>query len=463
MKSLFSQSFPFIFTWNRLGGRPIFVWPMDERLIQYVWKFQLFYAHELITTCGKQLTVLKAGIHNQSQGPDFLDARLRLDDRLWAGHVEVHVKASDWWRHRHSGDPNYANVILHVVWEDDGDAPLPFPTLVLGSRVPALLLVQYERMMQEGTAIPCSNQFIVPDPIHWEKMRERLLIERLEEKANSVRQQISKGVDWEEIGWQRVAATFGGSVNGDSFQQLAELWPIRKIRKNQFSVHELESLFMGKSGLVNGSETDHYAKACWQTYCAIVQNPNDPSIRMYFLRMRPSGFPTIRLAQLAAWVHGQQNLQRLFVFEQDWKQLRGAFHISLDPYWMTRYRFDVPSIRLNKPIGGALMNSVFINVVALIRYAYGLVVGQEQFQESAIQLLEQLPAEKNRLVTAFENLGLPIRTAADSQALLQLHKHYCVSKKCLECGIGKSIFKQSGVHPARSSPRIPDIGNQVGV
>ncbi|MFM7711006.1 MAG: DUF2851 family protein, partial [Ferruginibacter sp.] len=331
---------------------------MDERIIQYVWKFQLFYAHELMTTCGKQLSVLKAGVHNQSQGPDFLDARLRLDDRLWAGHVEVHVKASDWVKHRHSGDPNYANVILHVVWEDDGETPLPFPTLVLGSRVPALLLVQYERMMQEGTAIPCANQFIVPDPIHWEKMRERLLIERLEEKASSVRQQISKGVDWEEVCWQRLAATFGGSVNVDSFQQFAETWPIRTIRKNTFSSHELESLFMGKAGLLNGSEADSYAKACWQTYCTIVQGPVDPSIRMYFLRMRPSGFPTIRLAQLAAFIHRQQNLHHLFVFEQDLLKLREAFDIRLDPYWFTRYRFDVPSVHLNKPIGADLLNSV---------------------------------------------------------------------------------------------------------
>ena len=402
-------------------------------------------------------------MHNQSQGPDFLDARLRLDDRLWAGHVEVHVKTSDWSRHRHSGDPNYANVILHVVWEDDEHQPLPFPTLVLGSRVPALLLVQYERMMQEGSTIPCSNQFKVPDPLQWEKMRERLLIERMEEKAESIGQLISMDVNWEEICWQLLATTFGGMVNGASFQHLAETLPIRMLKKNKFSKHALESLFMGKAGLLNGSETDHYAKTCWQTYISIVKEDIGPPIRMYFLRMRPSGFPTIRLAQLAAFIHSQQNLHHLFVFEQDLKQLRNAFNIRLDPYWVTRYRFDVPSVSMNKPIGSDLLNSVFINVIATIRYAYGLVVRQERFQESALQLLEQLPGEKNRLVTAFGDLGLPIRSAADSQALLQLHKRYCVPKKCLDCGIGKTIFKQSGVHPARSSPRIPNIGNQVWV
>ena len=72
-----------------------------------------------MTSKGKLITLISVGQHNFNSGPDFFNAQLIIDDQLWAGSVEIHIKSSDWYLHGHEKDMNYDNVILHVVWEHD--------------------------------------------------------------------------------------------------------------------------------------------------------------------------------------------------------------------------------------------------------------------------------------------------------------------------------------------------------
>ncbi len=112
------------------------IFSMNEKLLQFIWQFQYYNLHELRTTSGLPLTIIHHGTYNTSQGPDFLNARIRVAQTTWVGNIELHVKATDWKSHRHSRDNNYNNVILHVVWEENRLIDLPFPTLELASRVP---------------------------------------------------------------------------------------------------------------------------------------------------------------------------------------------------------------------------------------------------------------------------------------------------------------------------------------
>ena len=92
---------------------------MTEKLLQFIWQFQYFNRDSLSTTSGQSLAIISPGILNKNQGPDFAQARLKIGDVAWAGSVELHIKSSDWIRHRHDTDERYQKIILHVVWMND--------------------------------------------------------------------------------------------------------------------------------------------------------------------------------------------------------------------------------------------------------------------------------------------------------------------------------------------------------
>jgi hypothetical protein len=111
---------------------------MTERLLQFIWQFQHFNKNELATASGETLLIIHPGHLNSDQGPDFNDAKIRIGRTVWAGSIELHLKTSDWNRHKHQDDPNYTNVILHTVWENDSSIN-EVPVVELGSRVSKIL------------------------------------------------------------------------------------------------------------------------------------------------------------------------------------------------------------------------------------------------------------------------------------------------------------------------------------
>jgi hypothetical protein len=90
---------------------------INERLLQFIWQLQYFNKNELATTDGESVQVITPGQYNNNQGPDFSNAKILIGHTTWAGTVELHIKTSDWNKHKHDADKNYANVILHVVWK----------------------------------------------------------------------------------------------------------------------------------------------------------------------------------------------------------------------------------------------------------------------------------------------------------------------------------------------------------
>ncbi len=86
-----------------------------EEVLHWIWKELLFCRDGLKTNCGKTIQISDAGTANPSDGPDFTRAKLIIGNMEWNGSVEIHTASSDWYKHRHHTDPNYNNVILHVV------------------------------------------------------------------------------------------------------------------------------------------------------------------------------------------------------------------------------------------------------------------------------------------------------------------------------------------------------------
>jgi len=141
---------------------------MNEDFLHYVWKYQLFSLQDLKTTQNGEVVVLKTGLHNQNAGPDFLNAKLKIDNQVWGGNVEIHVKSSDWYVHHHEVDSNYDAVILHVVWEDDTTIFTKnnsvLPTLLLKNIVFSSALKNYQNLFStEQRWIPCEKEISTID------------------------------------------------------------------------------------------------------------------------------------------------------------------------------------------------------------------------------------------------------------------------------------------------------------
>ena len=127
---------------------------MKESLLHLVWEQQLFKASNLFTTKQQELNIHKKGSLNHLQGPDFGNAIISIDGQKWAGTIEIHVKSSDWYAHQHQKDPNYQNVILHVVYEHDVEIfdlhSNEIPTLELKQYIQKDVLLKYKKLMSNS-------------------------------------------------------------------------------------------------------------------------------------------------------------------------------------------------------------------------------------------------------------------------------------------------------------------------
>ena len=202
---------------------------MNEDLLHFIWKFQLFDHSALQTQEGAPVMIQKTGFHNHDAGPDFMDARIKIDDTLWAGNVEIHIKASDWYHHQHHKDAAYGNVILHVVLEND----LPgteaekhiahLPCLELKDRVSTALFSKYHQLKENQQWIPCADQIGQVSKFTVKHWLNRILIERIEEKSDRLYQLLEANHnDWRETFYQLLARNFGFKVNAEPFERLAK-------------------------------------------------------------------------------------------------------------------------------------------------------------------------------------------------------------------------------------------------
>lgn len=416
---------------------------MTERLLQYIWQFQYFNKDGLITSEGEKLKIINPGMLNHDQGPDFLHANIMIGSTKWAGNVELHLKASDWKRHRHENDENYRNVILHVAWEND----LPvsnIPVLELKDKVAKILLQRYEEMMNNSGFIPCENSIHSVRDIVWKGWKERLLAERLTRKAKQVEAFLQQNNHhWEETFWWLLARSFGVKVNMDAFEEMARSIPVNMLAKHKNQIHQLEALLFGQAGLLDKKFKDDYAVMLQKEYIFLKKKYSLKPIHqpVYFLRMRPGNFPTIRLAQLAMLIHNSAHLFSKIKEAGSVKEIRSWFNVTANDYWHYHYKFDEPSSFREKKPGESMTGNIIINTVCPVLFAYGDYHDENVYKERALKWLEGVKAEENRITKGFQNLDVSNKNAYDSQALIELKNEYCNKKRCLDCAVGNAILK----------------------
>jgi len=421
---------------------------MQESFLHYIWQFQYFDKRGLAISSGEKLEVFFPGTLNDNAGPDFSNAKIKLANMHWAGSVEIHVKSSGWYEHRHDADAAYENVVLHVVWNEDREVRrndgTPMPTLVLKDRVDEPLIARYKRLAQSPSAIPCEKIFPQVSDLVKHGMLDKALMQRLEGKAAQVAGMFKAlNNDWEETAYQLMARNFGFKINTDPFSQLANVVRRKMLLKHSDSLLQIEALLFGQAGFLEYGIKDGYFKELQREHKALSAKYGigDKGLikgNWKFLRLRPANFPTIRIAQFAALFFKHKNFFSKLVEVDD---VAALFETTTSGYWHTHYRFGHKAPSAVPNLGRNSINNLVINTVAPLLVAYGKAQDDQAMVDKAVGLLQGTPAEKNKITRAWKNLGLTVKDAFDSQALIELNNNYCLKRKCLACNIGIDILK----------------------
>ncbi|PRX53131.1 DUF2851 family protein [Flagellimonas meridianipacifica] len=425
---------------------------MREDLLHYIWQYKKIPLSKLFTEQKEELQIINFGFPNSGEGPDFLNARILIDDQQWAGNIEMHLKSSDWYAHHHEIDKNYDNVILHVVWEDDiavfRKDGSQIATLVLQHLIPEELLVSYQALMDTSKIkfINCERSIADMAPVMWKSWEERLYFERLEQKSKHIGALLQKSNNnWEAVLFSLLCKSFGTKINGSFFLNRALKLDFSIVRKTSTDLLQLESLLFGHFGLLEVEDcTDRYYLELKKEYGYLTQKfeLEIPEEKPAFYGMRPTSFPTLRISQLANLYYKNCGFfQRLMAIDS-LEDYYHVFQVLASSYWENHFTFGKSSKKSKRQISKAFIDLLLINTVIPLKFSYAQRIGK-QWNEELVDLISKIKSESNTIVEGFNDLKVQSENALESQAKIQLYTAYCSQKKCLHCAVGVNLLNRN--------------------
>jgi len=421
---------------------------VKEDLLHYIWEYKLFAIEHLKTTQNETIQLINCGDHNHNTGPDFFNAQLEIDSQRWAGNVEIHVKSSDWYVHGHEKDSNYDTVILHVVWEEDVEVYRKdnsvIPTLELKNYVRKDILTNYQKLFSAPQKwINCEKEITSIDQFLLSNWLERLYIERLEQKSNLIQKLLDTSKnDWEAVLFKMLFKSFGLKVNGDAFLSLANSIDFSIVRKEKQNLMSIEALLFGQAVLLNDDIQEGYYQQLQKEYDYLQKKYQLQSIsksQIQFFRLRPNNFPTVRIAQMAALLHQNQNLFSKIMKITRLEDFYELFDVSISAYWQTHYSFTTTSKKYSKKLSKSFIDLLLINTIIPLQFMYLKHINKLN-EEYLLNTVRQIKPEKNTIINKFKLLNVTSNNALESQALLQLKNEYCSKQRCLQCAIGNILI-----------------------
>lgn len=424
---------------------------MSENFLHYLWQYKKFESLQLTSSEDLQIELIDVGRHNLNSGPDFLNARLKIDGQLWAGNIELHLKSSYWYRHDHHYDKNYDNVILHVVWEHDQEVIRRdnsiIPTLELRRYVDATLLRNYYALFNhDKNWINCEKDFSSVADFVLANWMERLYFERLERKVKEIEGFLkSTQNNWEAVLFKLLCKSFGSSINGEAFLSIANSFEFNLIMKLKDHPIQLEALLFGQARLLDSAHKTNYffdLKNEYQFLKRKFKLSNEQNISVKFFRLRPINFPTIRLSQLAQLYHNKTGLFSAIIELWSLDEFYRLFSVSASWFWNDHFNFDKASVHCEKKISKAFIDIIMINTIIPIKFSYARFQGQK-IDRPITDLIRSIKMEKNGISSKFIALKEFTNGALESQAMLQLKNEYCDKNKCLQCAIGNALLNRN--------------------
>ncbi len=420
---------------------------MKEEFLHYIWKYKLYQDSELKSTSNENIEILNQGTHNYDSGPDFFNAKIKIENTVWAGNVEVHINSSDWYAHNHHTNKAYDNVILQAVYNHDKEI-----LRTNGQSVPTMelkfdqnLLKNYDSLISRETWVSCQEDIGFVDSFTIQNWIEKLTIERLEEKSVRIKQLLQQTKNsWEEAFYIQIARNFGFKLNSDPFEQLAKSLPLTYLAKHKENLFQIEALLYGQAGFLEDESGEEYFEILKKEYEFLKNKFKLKPIQKHlwkFLRSRPGNFPTIRLAQFAKLIYKSSALFSKILEVGSVNDFYELLKVEPSEYWETHYQFNKESVKKSKTLGKSAIDIILINTVIPFLFVYGKSKGLPELQDRAIEFLEYMKAEKNSIISKWNELGIKSTSAFETQALIQLKNKYCNHKKCLNCHIGNNLIR----------------------
>lgn len=421
---------------------------ISEKFLHYIWKNNLF-DRSLIDTKGSPVEIISVGMQNTDAGPDFFNAKIKIANTNWAGNVEIHVKSSDWYKHKHHLDKTYNNVILHIVSENDKETfsenKRNIPAIIL--KYNEKYLKNYSELSDNKNVIACKKFVSEIDNFYFNSWLSNILIERAEQKTAYAKKIFDfKTADSEEVLYILTARAFGFKVNALPFELLAKSLASIILAKHKNNKFQIEALFFGQAGMLNDEDIkDEYYLKLKTEYQFLKSKYRLQAVENHlwkFLRIRPYNFPTIRISQFADLIYKSSHLFSKILEVKKVAELQKMFQAEASEYWKKHYKFGAETRPKSKQIGKSAINSIIINTIIPILFLYGKNRDNYEIIERAINFLENIKAEKNNITKKWEDAGLEIKNAYFSQSLIQLYNEYCTKNRCLDCRIGHKYIKK---------------------
>lgn len=419
---------------------------MNEALLQYLWNYKKLTSFDFKTTKGVPLEILDFGRWNHDSGPDFLMAKIKIDGVTLVGNLEMHVRSSDWILHRHSGNPEFDNLILHVVYQDDVDIPKlqekGIPTLELRGYINESLLWKYAKMQEETTFIPC-EKFFTPTAVPF-GFAEETLLRKLDAKSEEYGKRLLQNKnDFETLLFQELAYAFGLKINSEIFRQMAHALDFKTVRKVAQEHSRLEALFFGIFGWLQKAE-DPQTKAWKKEFEFLKSKYPLPTLHFTpkFSKLHPPNFPTIRLSQLAHLYSSHENLYSFLIRNDSMNQITNSLLTTrASDYWDNHFVFGKLSKRhFTKTLSKTYANLILFNTILPFQYFY-LKYEREEAADMILERYRSMAPENNWIIDQWDQLGVKFENGLETQAFLYHYKTFCKPKKCLDCSICYNLLK----------------------
>lgn len=426
-----------------------------ELVWHYLWKSRLFGLKPTLDS-GERLDVIDPGLSNPDAGPDFFNSKIRIDGTEWVGNVELHERASDWYRHNHQNDPLYDSVILHVVGHSDREVRRTDNSLIpqIELPVPDGFYMTYKELKSGLSSIRCGAGLSSLSRLTTADWIQSLGVERLQAKSRRILDSLERaGGDWNTAAFITLARGLGFGINAEPFEILARSLPLNFLLRHSDNIFQLEALLFGQAGLIPAEGGDDYTmklRAEYRFLAAKYGLSPIPENIWRFARTRPRNFPERRIAFLATALAGSFPLPGLLkAYAASPDLLRNLFGSwRLTGYWSDHYTFGLPAPKSAPSLSKPSIDLLLINVAAPYIYASASRVADVEAGEKALDILYQLKPEKNSIIAKWGDFGLTPDNAMESQALIQLRREYCDRSQCLRCRFAAALLRRE-INPPR--------------
>jgi hypothetical protein len=270
----------------------------------------------------------------------------------------------------------------------------------------------------------------------------------MERKYNKIAEIFeSTNNDWEQTYYTMLMRSMDIGNNRAGYEAIAKALPYRIIRheKNSSSPVAIEALLLGTSGLLFLFKEHPYIAKLKNEYGYLAHKYNLAPIarQMWDLKLYiPSSHPVVRLSQVAKILHRTDFLVSAFNRCTSVHEIENIFKVTASSEWYDILHLERYENRSFLTLHSGKAHLLGINLIAQLQAFYGNHIGDLDMCQNAIQLLETIPPENNTYSRRWSNRGLRLRSALESQAIIQLSTIFCAHKNCAKCPVWRRVAEK---------------------